>query len=242
MSTAKLKINRPSKKLQNLALALGLVAGIAVGLSIPSSFAQSAAGAKKDDYDRLDGTGKSGKRVDVIEWQGNLEIHVYPKGSIAGLAFKLDKRKKEKPVLVIGYRFDNQSTTQLIRRAILGIPLNEHFKVFEDKDTKEYDKVVISNRDLSSQYASFGKRDKEPTRLYPEGHPANQVAEEGGSPNKGSETRNPASAQPASNTYQSQNQQSQNSYRQERAQQRAQPAPEKKESFDKNSGAIKFGW
>ena len=31
------------------------------------------------------------KRVDVIEWAGNLEIHVYPAGSLAGLGLKLVK-------------------------------------------------------------------------------------------------------------------------------------------------------
>ena len=46
-------------------------------------------------YDRLDGTGESGKKVNVIEWEGNLEIHVYPKGSVKGLAMKLDDADKD---------------------------------------------------------------------------------------------------------------------------------------------------
>src|SRR5687767_7863161 len=69
------------------------------------------------EYDRLDGMGPSGKRVDVIEWEGNLEVHVYPKGSLRGLALTIDRQKKDKPVMVIGYRFDNAPKTQLIRRA-----------------------------------------------------------------------------------------------------------------------------
>lgn len=44
----------------------------------------------KTEYDRLDGTGPSHKRVDVIEWEGNLEVHVYPAGSLKGLAAKID--------------------------------------------------------------------------------------------------------------------------------------------------------
>ena len=43
-------------------------------------------------FDRLDGTGPSGKTVDVIEWDGNLEIHVTPKTSLKGLGAKLDER------------------------------------------------------------------------------------------------------------------------------------------------------
>src|SRR5437764_543896 len=62
-------------------------------------------------YDVLDGKGPSGKKVDVVEWEGNLEIHVAPKGSLRGLSLKLDKKNKDKPVMVIGYRFaDNKGT------------------------------------------------------------------------------------------------------------------------------------
>src|SRR5688572_15930416 len=73
----------------------------------------------EDDYDRLDGKGKSGKKVDVIEWEGNLEIHVYPKGSLLGLALKLDESQKGKKVMVIGYRFNNSPNDHLIRRALV---------------------------------------------------------------------------------------------------------------------------
>lgn len=143
------------------------------------SFAQlSYAGPPVDpdaDYDRFDGRGPSGKKVHVIEWEGNLEIHVYPKGSLSGLALKLDKKNKDKPVMVIGYRFDNAPKTQHIRRAILGIPLSENFKVYRDPKTDDYDKIIISNNGLSNQVVAF-KLDPEPTQMYPEGHPALKTA------------------------------------------------------------------
>lgn len=124
------------------------------------------------DYDRLDGKGPSGKKVHVIEWEGNLEIHVYPVGSLSGLALKLDKRNKDKPVMVIGYRFDNNPKEQLIRRAILGIDLREGFKTYRDPTADGYDKIIISNNGLSSEVVAY-KLDPEPTQLYPDGHPAN---------------------------------------------------------------------
>src|SRR6478672_2141360 len=98
------------KKFLGFAGVLGVVAWIAAGTV-------NAATAGDDDYDRLDGVGRSGKKVNVIEWEGNLEVHVYPGGSLKGLALKLDKRNKDKPVMVIGYRFNDNPGVQLIRRA-----------------------------------------------------------------------------------------------------------------------------
>jgi hypothetical protein len=133
----------------------------------------------EEDYDRMDGTGASGKKVNVIEWEGNLEIHVYPAGSLKGLALKLDKRNKDRPVMVIGYRFDNNPKQQLIRRAILGIDLAESFKAFRDPSSgSEYDKIVISNNGLSDMAAY--KLDPAPTQLYPDGHPALAQGPDGG--------------------------------------------------------------
>jgi hypothetical protein len=140
--------------------------------SLNAPFAYSA---EEEDYDRLDGVGKSGKKVNVIEWEGNLEVHVYPVGSLRGLALKLDKRDKNRPVMVIGYRFDN-SDKPIIRRAILGIEMKEGFKTYRDKSADDYDKIVISNNTLSDQVAPF-KLDPEPTQLYPDGHPANKKPE-----------------------------------------------------------------
>lgn len=156
------------------------LAGLATllfALSIGSVFAGSPGGAVDPDpeYDRLDGAGKSGKKVDVVEWEGNLEIHVYPKGSLKGLALKLDDRNKQKPVLVIGYRFDNAPQTQLIRRNILSIPLRDGFKTYLDREEMEFDKVIVSNNGLSGQVVAY-RLDPPPTQLYPEGHPANSPA------------------------------------------------------------------
>ena len=133
-----------------------------------------------DDYDRMDGTGASGKKVNVIEWEGNLEIHVYPAGSLKGLALKLDKRNKDRPVMVIGYRFDNDPKKQLIRRAILGIDLAEGFKVYRDPSSgSEYDKIIISNNGLSGDMMAY-KLEPAPTQLYPDGHPALAQGPDGG--------------------------------------------------------------
>lgn len=134
--------------------------------------AQQSADAQDPDpdFDRLDGHGPSGKRVDVVEWEGNLEIHVYPAGSLAGLALKMDRKNKDKPVMVIGYRFDNAPKQQLIRRAILGIPIQDNFHVYRDGSDPEFDKVVITNNVLPQMIAY--KLDPAPTQLYPDGHPA----------------------------------------------------------------------
>jgi hypothetical protein len=147
------------------------------------------------EYDRLDGTGKSGKTVNVIEWEGNLEVHVYPKGSLKGLALKIDRANKDKPVMVIGYRFDNSPKEQLIRRAILGIDLKDGFKTFRDPSADEYDKIVISNNGLSNQMVAY-QTDPAPTQLYPDGHPALEKTQTAQGPKEKGEgpKRLPASA------------------------------------------------
>ncbi len=126
-----------------------------------------------DNYDRLDGHGQSGKTVHVIEWDGNLEVHVYPSGSLKGLGLKLDTQNKNKPVMVLAYRFDTTGPKPIIRRNVLGIELRENFKVYKDPSPADYDKIVITNHLLnkkSSQVADF-KLDPAPTQLYPDGHP-----------------------------------------------------------------------
>lgn len=165
------------RKLASLAT-LTAVLACALTLTLP----QALAGAPPagDDYDRLDGTGASGKKVNVVEWEGNLEVHVYPAGSLKGLALKLDKRNKDKPVMVIGYRFDSDPQKQLIRRAILGIDLREGFKAYRDPSSgSEYDKIVISNNGLSGDMIAY-RLDPEPTQLYPDGHPALAQGPDGG--------------------------------------------------------------
>lgn len=150
-----------------LALPLALVGQAGAGNSDPDP-----------DFDRLDGKGKSRRRVDVIEWEGNLEIHVYPGGGLRGLALKLDDRDKDRKVMVIGYRFDTQPDQQLIRRAILSVPFYQGFKVFRDPSSgAEYDKVVISNSTLGKPLLAY-KTEPEPSQLYPEGHPLNQPTED----------------------------------------------------------------
>lgn len=126
------------------------------------------------NYDRLDGVGKSGKTVQVIEWEDNLEIHVYPPGSLKGLALKIDHPSNGKKVMVIGYRFADNPKQQLIRRAILGISLQEGFKTYKDPTETEFDKIIISNNGLSGQVVGF-RLDPAPTQLYPDGSPANKT-------------------------------------------------------------------
>lgn len=127
-----------------------------------------------EEYDRLDGHGPSGKKVNVIEWEGNLEIHVYPGGSLAGLSMKIDRSQKN-PVMVIGYRFNDQPSKVLIRRAILGIDLSDRFMTYRDPSVSEYDKIIVSNNGLSSQVVAY-KLDPAPDQLYPDGHPKNQMS------------------------------------------------------------------
>jgi hypothetical protein len=139
-------------------------------LSASVSYAGQPAAAG-DDYDRLDGKGASGKKVDVVEWEGNLEVHVYPVRSLKGLALKIDRTNKDKPVMVIGYRFDNAPKQQLIRRAILGIDLRDGFKTYRDPSADDYDKIIITNNTLTDTVVAY-KLDPAPTQLYPDGHPA----------------------------------------------------------------------
>ncbi|HUP57780.1 MAG TPA: hypothetical protein VM598_10035 [Bdellovibrionota bacterium] len=159
-------------------LVLGLLsAPWQAGARAPSSESEyDRAGTKgptepEEDFDRLDGTGLSGKTVQVIDWEGNMEIHVYPHGSLHSLALKLDKKNKDKPVMVIGYRFKDNPEKQLIRRTIATMPLSESFKVFRDPNETEFDKLIISNNVLAGGLVSF-KLEPEPKQLYPDGHPA----------------------------------------------------------------------
>ena len=125
-------------------LLLALLTGAATSYSV---FADEV-------YDRLDGTGPSHKRVDVIEWEGNLEVHVYPKGSEKGLSAKLDDRTEGKSVMVIGYRFSDKEKP-LVRRAILGVPFTKDLKGFIDPTEKEFDKVAISNQNLPAPWKPY---------------------------------------------------------------------------------------
>ena len=118
-------------------------------------------------FDRLDGTGPSGKTVDVIEWDGNLEIHVTPKTSLKGLGAKLDERTAGKKVMVIGYRFPS-TPKPLVRRAILGIPITSDFKAFIDPTEKDFDKLALSNANLPKPWVPY-KMEPAPKQWYPDG-------------------------------------------------------------------------
>jgi hypothetical protein len=146
-----------------------------------------------DDYDRLDGVGKSGKTVQVIEWEGNLEVHVYPGGSLKGLGLKFDTQTKNKKVMVLAYRFENTPLKTYVRRAMLSIPLPPKFNVYLDPTTRaEYDKIIISGNTLSGGLIPY-KLDPEPKQLYPEGHPNNQLAQPAP---PASESQKPSAAPP----------------------------------------------
>lgn len=147
-------------------VAIAFITGIITSFTI---FAQTTSEAQ---YDRLDGTGESGKKVDVIEWEGNLEIHVYPQGSVAGLGAKLDDRDPGKKVMVIGYRF-NEYEPILVRRAILGVPFTAQIKGFKDPTAKGYDKLAFSNKILPKPWVPY-KLDPAPKQWYPDGDERNE--------------------------------------------------------------------
>ena len=175
-----------------LSRTLSISLALAFALSMGSEHRAYSAG-KVDpdaDYDRMDGTGKSGETVQIIEWEGNIEVHVYPPGSLKGLAATLDLRNKAKPVMVLGYRFANNPKQQFIRRAILGITMTNGFKAYKDPTEGEFDKIIISNNGLSGQVALF-KLDPTPTQLYPEGYPGGTAVANSNSGNSGN--RAPAS-------------------------------------------------
>lgn len=166
-----------------------IVPALVVGSLSLTVYSVGIAGEVPDpdpDYDRLDGRGKSGKKVDVVEWEGNLEIHVYPAGSLRGLGLKLDKKNKDKPVMVISYRFGDDPNDVLIRRAILGVKMNEGFQAYRDPTADGYDKIIVSNNGLASPLALY-RLDPSPKQLYPDGHPALAQGEGQG------EVREPAS-------------------------------------------------
>ncbi len=123
--------------------------------------------AYEEVFDRLDGTGPSKKRVDVVEWNGNLEIHVYPKGSLSGIGAKLDDREKGKKVMVIAYHLKG-SKEPLVRRALLGIPFSGNFKAFVDTTEKEFDKIGLSNQELGKPWSPY-KLQPPPKQWGPDG-------------------------------------------------------------------------
>lgn len=146
---------------------------IILGAVLTGIFTSYSLFAADEIFDRLDGKGPSKKRVDVIEWEGNLEIHVYPKGSESGLSAKIDDRTEGKKVMVIGYRFNGQKD-RLIRRAILGIPFTKQVKGFIDPTEKEFDKFAISNHTLAAPWKEY-KLEASPAQWYPDGDERNEI-------------------------------------------------------------------
>jgi hypothetical protein len=160
--------------------------------------------AEEEIFDRLDGKGPSGKRVDVIEWEGNLEVHVYPKGSLKGLSAKLDDRVEGKKVMVIGYRL-GAKTRPLIRRAILGVPFQPALQAFSDSSEKEFDKLALSNQLLTGKWKPY-KLDPAPVQWYPDGDERNEEKIESPQPlvevkKAAPKTRKPASDEGSLNDF-----------------------------------------
>lgn len=122
------------------------------------------------EFDRLDGKGATSRKVDVIEWENNLEIHVYPKGSLKSLGMKVDRTDKKNPIMVIEYAFNHVAYT-LIRRAKLSLDLKDGFKAFEETSAEGYDKIMISNNTLTSGVKPY-PLGPAPTQLYPDYHPS----------------------------------------------------------------------
>ncbi len=127
-----------------------------------------------EKYDRLDGKGDSGKRVDVIEWEGNLEVHVYPKSSAKGLSAKLDDRTEGKKVMVFGYRFSSDPKAHpLVRRAITALPFSQKFNAYQDPTEKEFDKLTVTPNTLGKPWVPY-KLDPAPAQWYPDGDERNE--------------------------------------------------------------------
>ena len=143
-------------------IGLALVTGVITSYTV---FADEST----EIYDRLDGKGPSGKKVDVIEWEGNLEVHAYPRTSLKGLSAKLDDRTEGKKVMVIGYRFAGKP---LIRRAILGIPFTSKLKAYMDPTEPEFDKLALTNGTLTAPWVPY-KLEPAPAQWYPDGDERN---------------------------------------------------------------------
>lgn len=148
-----------------------LVTSVLTLLSLLAFIPQASARMQEPkEYDRLDGKGATAKKVDVIEWENNLEIHVYPKGSLKSLGMKIDRTDKKNPIMIIEYAFDKVAYT-LIRRAKLSIDMKDGFKAFVEPSADGYDKIILSNNTLTTGVKPY-PLGPAPTQLYPDYHPA----------------------------------------------------------------------
>ena len=160
------------KFLRTFAAVLGLFL-LLIAHASPNAMSAEYTAEKGDvEFDRLDGVGASGKKVQVIEWKANLEIHVYPKNSLVGLGLKLLKNDKGSYVFVEAYRFDNAPRVQLIRRNVLSDKWVEGYKAYRAPSDADYDKIVIipAGSPSPSDMTVF-KLDDSPTQLFPSGSP-----------------------------------------------------------------------
>lgn len=125
----------------------------------------------QDNFDRLDGTGPSHVKVHVVEWEGNLEIHVTPKGALQGLGIKYEKENKSRSILILAYRL-GLTTSPLVRRAILGIPWPTQVQAYRDLSADGYDKIIFSGTRPSEGRIVPFRLDAPPQQNYPQGHPS----------------------------------------------------------------------
>jgi hypothetical protein len=170
----------PSTSIRTAWLVTAALTALAAAAFVPSTHAAPKGAPVKatpgrvlepKDFDRLDGHGPTAKKVDVIEWEGNLEIHVYPKGSLRSLGMKIDHESKstKNNVMVIEYGFNSIPYT-LIRRAVLSIPMPDAFHAFRDETADDYDKIIVSGSQIAGAKA-FALAPP-PAQLYPDYHPA----------------------------------------------------------------------
>ncbi len=196
-------------------------------------FGNSGGERVQTQFDRLDGKGRSGVVVDVIEWEGHLELHITPKGQLLGLAARIDRKQKDRPVMIIGYRFQAHPEEQLIRRAVLSIPLQDGFKAFRDTGVSDFDKVMIANENLAGGSVIVYRFEEKLSGDYPAEHPLAVAA----SQEAKSVERKPSSPQkpPVQNDHQTDG---------------ALEGPSGRQAghstgnqiFDSDSGTIRFNW
>tara|TARA_Y100000590_G_scaffold390511_3_gene466355 strand:+ start:64 stop:777 length:714 start_codon:yes stop_codon:yes gene_type:complete len=95
-------------------------------------------------YEVLDGAGPSRTKVDVIEFKGKMEIHVYPPEHLLGLGARVEKNSDGEKVMVLSYRLSTTSKP-LIRRATLNVPFKAGASVlgFEDSRVRGYKKIYL---------------------------------------------------------------------------------------------------
>lgn len=159
-------------------VAVGFTVGLILGPISESiaegDFKPAVSREPKDEFDRLDGTGPSRKKVDFIDWwsqEKQYEVHVKPKGSLVGVNFEIDREDKKKdPVIIIEYKLQGVPYTIVRRHTLSSSGLNNGFRVYEDTTTDDYDKLILTNNTLTSNVRQwqYGK----PRQKFPDHHKA----------------------------------------------------------------------